>query len=128
MNSHAAWGRRVLQASHCGPLSGKFLLLPGTDVGLEVQTHFVGATQIVNAQGKVLASRNTMEGPGIVMAQVTPGVGTPVVKPDPDRYWIPNLSLFSKTYWYHHNPVNRSAYRRYGRQRGLEAARQNSAG
>lgn len=120
-------GAPVLQASHCGPLSGKFLLLPGTDLGFEVQTHFVGASQVVDAQGHVLASRNTMEGPGIVMAQVMPGTGEPMVRPDPDRYWIPNLSLFIKAYWYHHNPVNRSAYRRYGRGRGLDAARRNAA-
>src|SRR3546814_8045935 len=64
-------GAPVLQASHCGPLSGKYLVLPGTDLGFEMRSHFVGASQIVDAQGKVLASRNTMEGPGIVMAKIT---------------------------------------------------------
>ena len=120
-------GAPVLQASHCGPLSGKFLLLPGTDAGFQMESHFVGATQIVDATGKVLASRNTMEGPGIVMAEVTPGISEPVIPPDHTRYWIPHLPLFIKAYWHYHNPVNRSAYARYGRERGLAAARHNSS-
>ena len=120
-------GAPVLQASHCGPLSGKYLLLPGVDAGFEMQSHFVGATQIVDAQGMVLASRNTLEGPGIVMAKITPGVSEPVIPPDPTRFWIPNLPLFIKAYWHHHNPVNKSAYKRYGRELGLAAAQRNGA-
>lgn len=119
-------GAPVLQASHCGPLSGKYLLFPGADLGFEMRSHFVGASQIVDAQGKVLASRNTMEGPGIVMAKITPAVTEPVIRSDPNRYWIPEHALFIKAYWYHHNFVNKSAYRRYGRRLGLAAAARNS--
>src|SRR3546814_14094420 len=72
-------GAPVLQTSHCWPLSGKYLVLPGTDLGFEMRSHFVGASQIVDAQGKVLASRNTMEGPGIVMAKITPAVTAPEI-------------------------------------------------
>lgn len=120
-------GAPVLQASHCGPLSGKFMFLPGCDWGVEMESHFVGATQIVDAKGKVLASRNTMEGPGIVMAKVTTGQVEPVRPSEADRFWIPHLPLFVKAYWYHHNPVNKSAYKRYGRKLGLDAAARNAS-
>lgn len=119
-------GAPVLQASHCGPLSGKFLLFPGSDLGFDMQTHFVGASQIVDAAGRVLASRNTMEGPGIVMAKVALGQREPVVAAEPQRYWVPHLPLFVKAYWHHHNPVNKSAYKRYGRQLGLRVAAHNA--
>src|SRR3546814_11121768 len=81
-----------------------------------MRSHFVGASQSVDAQGKVLASRNTMEGPGIVMAKITPAVTAPVIRSDPNRFWIPHPALFIKAYWYPHNFVNKSAYRRSGRR------------
>lgn len=120
-------GAPVVQASHCGPLGGKFLLAPGLDAGFDYRTHFVGATQVVDAAGRVLASRSTAEGPGIVYAEVTPGTGEPVIAPEADRFWVPELPLFLKAYWHQQNVAGRSAYRRYGRARGLEAAERNSA-
>ena len=76
---------------------------------------------------RVLASRSTAEGPGIVYAEVTPGTGEPVIAPEADRFWVPELPLFLKAYWHQQNVAGRSAYRRYGRARGLEAAERNSA-
>lgn len=119
-------GAPVLQASHCGPVSGKFLFMPGTDIGLDYQSHFVGATQVVDARGQVLASRNTAEGPGIVMAEVATGIVDPVIGPEPNRFWVPELPLFIKAYWYQQNLAGKSAYRRFGRTKGLEAAHKNS--
>lgn len=118
-------GAPVLQASHCGPVSGKFLLMPGADVGFDYQSHFVGATQVVDAKGQVLASRNTAEGPGIVMAEVAVGSSEPVIAPQRNRFWVPELALFVKAYWHQQNLVGKSAYRRYGRNKGLQAAREN---
>src|SRR3546814_11466387 len=56
-----------------------------------------------------LASRNTMEGPGIVMAKITPAVTAPVIRSDPNRFWIPHHALFIKAYW-------RSEERRVGKE------------
>ena len=119
-------GAPVLQASHCGPVSGKFLLMPGTDIGFDYQSHFVGATQVVDAKGQVLASRNTAQGPGIVIAEVEVGAIEPVVRPEQNPFWVPELPLFLKAYWHQQNLAGKSAYLRFGRKRGLEAARQNS--
>lgn len=120
-------GAPVVQASHCGPMGGKFLLAPGLDAGFDYRTHFVGATQIVDGAGHVQASRNTAEGPGIVHAEVGLGAGEPVIPPEQGRFWVPERPLFLKAYWHQQNVVGRSAYRRYGRARGLEAAERNRA-
>ncbi len=118
-------GAPVLQASHCGPVNGQFLFGPGSNLGVQYATHFVGATQVVDAAGKVLACRNTSEGPGIVYAEVTAGSQAPVVEPEDRRFWIPELPMFLKAYWHQQNWAGKSAYKRYGRQRGLMIAERN---
>ncbi len=120
-------GAPVLQASHCGPVSGQFLFGPGSNLGVDYRTHFVGASQIVDARGNVLASRNTAEGPGIVSADITPGSQAPVIAPEDNRYWVPEHTLFIKAYWHQQNWAGKSAYRRYGRTRGLQTAKRNAS-
>lgn len=115
-------GVPVLQASHSGTLRGDFHLLPGFDLRLPYATRFVGATQIVAADGQVLASRNAMEGPGWVAAEVELGAVAPRVPAQPSRFWIPRLPLLHRLYWHHQNWVGRSLYRRRGRRAGLDAA------
>lgn len=114
-------GVPVLQASHCGAFRTGFMLLPGTDRGLPYDTEFVGATQIVDADGHVLAHRRTQEGPGVVVADVQLGARTPDL-PLEERFWIPELPLFLKAYWHHQNLCAKSYYRRVGRRAGLAAA------
>jgi len=118
-------GAPVLQASHCGQIQGDFYLSPGLDWKLPYNTQFVGATQIVDAQGQVLASRNTMQGPGVVHAEIQIGAVEPQLPIDAARYWVPNLPLFLRLYWHHQNVTGRSLYRRYGRAAGLAGAREN---
>lgn len=119
-------GAPVLQASHSGTLDGYFYLLPGTELRVPYKTRFVGATQIVDAHGQVLASRNTMAGPGVVHANLTPGAVTPIEPAVPQRYWVPRLPLLLRLYWHHQNAVGRSLYRRRGRTAGLASARRNA--
>ena len=119
-------GAPVLQASHCGALSGRFRLSPGADFGPSYDTHFVGATQIVAADGAVLVSRNTAAGPGIVYADVELEAHAPVLPAD-EKFWVPELPAFLHAYWHQQNVANRSAYRRHGRKRGLAAAETNKA-
>lgn len=118
-------GAPVLQASHSGPLNGSFYLAPGLDWRVHYQTTFVGATQIVDANGSVLAGRNTHDGPGVVTAAITIGARDPVIAPEPTRYWVPRLPLMHRLYWRHQNAVGRSLYRRRGRADGLAGARAN---
>ena len=113
-------GVPVLQASHCGSLRTDFLLAPGSGVSVPYATDFVGATQIVDGDGTVLASRRTTEGPGIVYADVEPGAREPVT-PLEERFWIPELPLLLRGYWHQQNVAGRSYYRRTGRAAGLRA-------
>lgn len=115
-------GAPVLQASHCGQFRTGFMLLPGLRQGLPYDTEFVGATQIVDAQGRVLAQRRTQEGPGIVSATLTLGAVTPM-QPLEDRFWIPELPLFLRAYWHQQNACGKTYYRQHGRAAGLAAAR-----
>ena len=104
------------------------LFLPDAQTaGAEPPAETTAAVDADSAAGRVLASRSTAEGPGIVYAEVTPGTGEPVIAPEADRFWVPELPLFLKAYWHQQNVAGRSAYRRYGRARGLEAAERNSA-
>lgn len=114
-------GAPVVQASHCGEFDTDFMLAPGLGGKLPYHTEFVGATQIVNAQGTVLARRDTREGPGIVMADVAIGQQQPV-NTLPNRFWLPKLPLFLHAYWHHQNLCGKSYYRRQGRAAGLAAA------
>ncbi len=115
-------GVPVLQASHSGRVRGDFYLLPGLDWRVEYETRFVGATQVVDASGHVLACRHGAEGAGIVRAEIKPGAVEPVVKL-PGRFWIPSLTGVHRALWQHQNAVCRSVYRRFGRGRGLATAR-----
>lgn len=119
-------GAPVVQASHCGPVTGRYRLVAGFDAGLPYRTHFVGATQIVAADGTVLAARPSEAGPGIVHHALTLGAHQPAVELDTQRFWIPDLPWLFRRYWDHQNWVGRSVYRRRGRDAGLAAARRNT--
>lgn len=113
-------GAPVVQASHCGQFSGQFRLLAGADWALPYTTHFVGATQIVDAQGRVLASRQTQEGPGIVYHALELGAQPATAELSAGQFWIPELPWLMRRYWDHQNWVGRSVYQRWGRARALQ--------
>lgn len=115
-------GAPVIQASHSGRLAGDFYLLPGMNPRVPYVTRFAGATQIVAADGRVLAGRNTAEGPGWVSAEIELGAIEPPEPADPSRFWVPPLPLLHRLYWRHQNRVGRNLYRRRGRRAGLAAA------
>lgn len=124
-NAPAEFARRVgtplLQASHCGPFRTDFMLVPGISATIPYDTHFVGATQIVDANGHTLAARNTLEGPGTVVADITLGAQPPAV-PLEDSFWIPKLPLALRAYWHQQNACGKRYYRDMGRETGLAAA------
>jgi predicted amidohydrolase len=118
-------GVPVVQASHSGGLKGDCYLLPGLDLRVPYETRFVGCTQIVDAAGGVLASRNTEEGPGIVTAAVE--IGGSVAKREraadkAGRYWIAQLPLGTRVGAAVQARAHKSVYKRFGRRLGLEAA------
>ena len=50
-------GVPVVQASHCGEIKGDLYLFPGVNWHVPYHTSFVGRTQIVDANGQVVAFR-----------------------------------------------------------------------
>ncbi len=124
-NAPSEFARRlgvpVLQASHCGNFRSGFLLVPGMPWQVPFQTHFVGATQIVDSSGHILAQRYAHEGPGIVAAEIELGARAPVT-PLEDRFWIPELPLLLKGVWSQQNACANSYYLSKGRARGVAAA------
>lgn len=124
-NAPAEFARRlgvpVLQASHCGRFRGGFMLLPNLPLEPVYETEFVGCTQIVDAEGHVLAQRQTQEGPGVVLATITLGAATPRL-PLETRFWIPELPVLLRAYWHQQNLCGKAYYRQHGRAAGLAHA------
>jgi predicted amidohydrolase len=114
-------GVPVLQASHCGHFRSGFSLVPGLPWQVPFDAHFVGATQIVDNSGHVLAQRFTHEGPGVVCADIELGARAPVL-PLEERFWIPELPWLLRGVWSQQNACGRSYYRSKGRTRGIAAA------
>lgn len=104
----------VIHASHCGEFNARYLLYPGDERGLPYQTSFVGATQIVGADGDVLARRELDEGPGVVTAKIEiptdPPVNPPGLQHSGERFWVPNLTVFHRLYWAHQNACGKEYY------------------
>lgn len=114
-------GAPVIQASHCGPMDTDFMLLPGVQSSISYRSEFVGCSQIVDAQGHVLAQRSAQEGPGLVVADIRLGAQSPLL-PVEERFWIPALPVSMRAYWHQQNACGKAYYRTQGLQAGLQAA------
>jgi predicted amidohydrolase len=118
-------GVPVVQASHCGEIKGDLYLFPGVNWHVPYHTSFVGRTQIVDANGQVVASRKMSEGPGVISAVIEVGkvMDTSPAKPaDTDSFWIQRLTANEKLFWTYQNYICKGLYRRFGRRKGLRAA------
>lgn len=114
-------GVPVVQASHCGGFTTDLGLIPGRSMTVPYRSHYVGATQIVDADGRVLAWRSTDDGPGVVVAEVRTGARTPSEQIG-DGFWTPRLPWPIRAYWHQQNAVAQRYYRDSGRARGIAAA------
>lgn len=119
-------GVPVLQASHCGQFAGRFKLVSGLPISVPYSSHFVGATQIVDARGNVLASRHTDQGPGVVYAAIDITEPPAPERHTNNRYWVPALPWLMRRYWDQQNWATAPLYAQKGRQLGLAAARENT--
>lgn len=108
-------GVPVVHASHCGAFDGRYLLYPGDDRGLPYRSRFVGETQVVAADGTVLARRPMAEGPGVVSATIDVPAGPPTGRRSSadGEFWLPELTRFHRLYWHHQNACGRSYYDRH---------------
>ena len=114
-------GAPSLHAAHTGVLEGRFLTGPLEGMSFATRTQLMGETQIVDAEGTILARRSSEEGPGVVTASISLGKRTPV-DPVPDQFWIPNFNRISMLNWHHQNLCGKRAYRRAKRRGDIRQA------
>ena len=70
----------------------------------------MGDSQIVDAQGKILARRPHSEGEGVVFAEVQIGRMTPADDVPEDEFWTPDFSEVLKQSWYNGGSYGREYY------------------
>jgi len=99
-------GAPVVYAAHVGPVEATFPLTP-----IPWKTVMIGDTQIVEADGTVLARLTLEEGEGHIGADVSAGSVAPA-DPLTDRFWIPVMTTSTVTAaWHVMNNVGRLDYR-----------------
>lgn len=101
-------GVPVVHASHVGKLEG----FNPPDEQIPFHSRFLGETQIVDGQGKILARRTYEEGEGIVLAEVKIGQVPEARLPIPERFWIPDHPKIILQSWEEQNKFGRDYYNR----------------
>lgn len=77
-------GVPVIHASHAGDIECDTPMMPG----LPWKSYMMGETQIVDAEGKILACMAHEDGEGVITAEIEIGSRPPSEK-IPNRFWIP---------------------------------------
>ena len=101
-------GVPVVHAAHAGELEGGLPLVPG----FPYRSCYLGETQIVNSEGRILARMRREDGEGFVSAELDltekHGPGETLR----EGFWIPNLPPAFRLMWTLQNLHGRSYYRR----------------
>jgi len=100
-------GAPVIHAGHCARFSCATPYVPWRPFN----SYYLGETQIVAADGTILARRTFEQGEGIVIAEVSLGDPEPL-DPLPRGFWIPDLPLWMRAAWTYQNFHGKRAYRR----------------
>ena len=100
----------VIHANHCGKITS--YNFPAND---RLQTRqFVGAAQIIDADGKIIKRRGFNEGEGFVIAEVAlNNTERKAANINPDRYWIPTLPDSYIKAWQEINPIGSAYYKEH---------------
>lgn len=99
-------GAPVVEATHCGRLEGI-----DPTMRLPYRSLVGGGTRICAADGTVLAERSHLDGPGVVVAEVTVGSVPPLDEPPDRAYLVPRGAIWS-TMWAIQRLQGRRAYAR----------------
>ena len=100
-------GCPVVHAAHCGPLNCP---MPWSPIGFD--GHFEGWAMICDASGRVLAGRAAEHGEGVVIAEIEPGRGTPMLQP-PNRFWLHRRGAIPAFTWWYQRLWGRPWYREH---------------
>ncbi len=112
-------GAPVVHAAHAGDFEGRLPLLPG----FPYRSYFLGETQIVDGDGKILAHMDRKDGDGFVIAALDLTQKHLTTEKIPDRFWIPSLPLQFRFIWaiqnwhgrrYYKNKTRPSLLKRFG--------------
>ncbi len=80
-------GVPVVHAAHAGAFEAEMPLMSH----VPYKSYYLGETQIVDANGKILAHLRHEEGEGIIIADIELTQKVTPSEPIPDRFWIPEL-------------------------------------
>lgn len=101
-------GAPVVHAAHAGEFEGRLPLFPG----FPYRSRYLGETQIVDAEGRLLGRMRSEDGEGFVAAEVELGKKVSPADPIPERFWIPDLPLQFRLMWALQNLHGRMYYSR----------------
>jgi N-carbamoylputrescine amidase len=99
-------GVPVVHASHVG----SFLCRRMDEPAVEQKRRYLGETQIVDSRGTILERMTEHDGPGIIVAEVTP-CERPRPESIPDTFWIPELPEEFLRAWIELGQAGRRYYR-----------------
>lgn len=100
-------GAPVVHAGHVGELECPMPWMP-----VRYRGHFEASTLITAADGTVLAERSHEDGEGVVLAEITTGVATPV-RQTPDRFWLHPRGVLPAAAWHYQRWHGRPWYHRH---------------
>ncbi len=101
-------GVPVVHASHAGEFKG---LAPGDD-SAPYMSRYLGETQIVDGDGKILAHMSYEDGEGVIIAEITPQSDPTGVIPIPDEFWTAGLPKLAQKSWETVNEFGKKYYAR----------------
>lgn len=108
-------GVPVVHAAHAGRFKEKMPLMPG----ISYPSYYLGETQIVDADGNIMARLGAEDAEGIITAEIEIERKRPSLE-IPDRFWIPDLHWFLRLIWTYQNIHGRAYYRRARRRGSLK--------
>ncbi|MFW9821585.1 MAG: carbon-nitrogen hydrolase family protein [Candidatus Thorarchaeota archaeon] len=88
-------GVHVIHAAHAGEFTGETPFMPD----FEYKSYYVGETQIVDGNGKIIERMTREDGEGFIMADIDIKKKWVPSESIPDRFWIPEMSQALNQTW-----------------------------
>jgi predicted amidohydrolase len=98
----------VIHAAHAGDFIGEMPLMPD----FQYKSYYVGETQIVDGNGKILARMTREDGEGFITADIDIKKRWNPTETIPDRFWIPDMPTELNQAWELLNNHGKSYYRK----------------
>ncbi len=105
-------GVPFIHAAHAGSFECNTPWLPG----FKYRSYYLGETQIVDGQGRILQRLTREQGDGVVTAKISLGSVEPS-ESIPPGFWIPDLHFLIKLFWSYQNLHGKSYYKKVTQKR-----------